>query len=96
VVTRCATLGKKNLALSKNVGYGGRMAARILTEAPDSPLYRWRRAKGWTVEDVARKLRVSAATVCRWERGRRQPRERVAARLEKLTGGVVTAAEMRA
>jgi transcriptional regulator with XRE-family HTH domain len=46
-----------------------------------------RTARGWTQEELAAQLGVSAASVPRWESGRYAPRARVWARLEALEQG---------
>jgi transcriptional regulator with XRE-family HTH domain len=41
---------------------------------------------GWTQESLAKRLGVSFATVSRWERGEKFPREKQRQKLAKLTG----------
>jgi transcriptional regulator with XRE-family HTH domain len=43
-----------------------------------------REAAGFSASSVARELKVSPSTVCRWEKGERLPRDEVAERWARL------------
>lgn len=45
-----------------------------------------RKKKGWTVEDVASKIGVSAITVYRWESGKSKPHRIFQKELERIFG----------
>ena len=44
-----------------------------------------RQSYGWSQQDLARRLRVDAMTVSRWERGLSRPRRALRARIESLS-----------
>ncbi len=45
-----------------------------------------RKQNGWTVEDVASKVGVSAITVYRWESGKAKPHRTFQKKLEEIFG----------
>ena len=53
---------------------------------PQHTLRQLRQARGWTQEDVARRLGVSQGAVSLWERGVRRPFRRTRLRLADLLG----------
>jgi len=61
-------------------------------------LREWRETNGWTLARLAAELGLpgehSAGTVQRWETGKSRPEADVIDRIEKLTEGAVTAADM--
>jgi transcriptional regulator with XRE-family HTH domain len=54
--------------------------------AIDSPLRRWRRARGYSQERLAALCGVQTNTVQRWEQAKRGPRGVALARLMAITG----------
>ena len=60
----------------------------------EQPLRRYRRGRGGTLGEFAEHFGVSKTTVARWETGEMLPDADVIARIEDLTEGAVTAADM--
>lgn len=56
----------------------------------------WRIGQGWSVTEVGRRLCVHLTTIARIEKGETQPDADMVARIEDLTAGAVTAADMHA
>lgn len=56
----------------------------------------WRNEQGWSVTEVARRLGVHLTTIARLESGATSTDADMVARIEVLTGGDVTAADMHA
>lgn len=62
-------------------------------------LKEWRDINGWTLARLAAELGLtgeySVGTVQRWESGKSRPEADIIDRIEKITGGAVTAADMQ-
>lgn len=56
----------------------------------------WRNDQGWSATEVARRLGVHLTTIARIENGETSTDADMVARIEALTGGLVTAADMHA
>lgn len=58
----------------------------------------WRENNGWTLARLAEELDLPGAfpvgTVQRWESGKSRPEADIIAKIEKVTGGKVTASDM--
>jgi transcriptional regulator with XRE-family HTH domain len=54
--------------------------------AIDSPLRRWRKANGYTQEQLAALVGTHLDSVNRWEQGKRAPHSQTLARLMAITG----------
>ena len=57
----------------------------------DHPLRKWRKAKGLTLEAVARQIGTSRQVWSDWERGCHKPGPDLMPKVRELTGGAITA-----
>lgn len=57
----------------------------------DHPLRRWRKSKGLTLEECAKRVGTSRQVWSDWERARRLPNRTFMPKVRALTGGQVTA-----
>ncbi|QVM82954.1 helix-turn-helix domain-containing protein [Novosphingobium decolorationis] len=63
-----------------------------MTQSPKlHPLRKWRKAKGWTLEQCANAVGTSRHVWSDWERGRRRPNNNFMPKVRELTGGEVSA-----
>ncbi len=52
----------------------------------EHPLRKWRKSKGYTLEQAAKMVGTSRPVWCDWERGRRRPSPTFMPKLRDLTG----------
>lgn len=57
----------------------------------EHPLRKWRKTKGWTLEQAASAVGTSRQVWSDWERGRRRPDRKFMPKVRDLTGAEVTA-----
>ncbi|WP_082370192.1 helix-turn-helix transcriptional regulator [Novosphingobium sp. ST904] len=63
-----------------------------MEQHPDlHPLRKWRKAKGWTLQQCADAIGTSRSVWYDWERGRRRPNSTYMPKVRELTGGEVPA-----
>lgn len=63
----------------------------MVNQGAEHPLRKWRKSKGLTLEEAARRIGTSRQVWSDWERGRRNPGKRFMPKVRALTGGAIGA-----